>query len=1100
MPAASSPEIRRGRDWPRPRPWLQLPQHTAGVQQPVLTLNGTWKFHPRPPADFWRPQSGKAAWTELPVPSCTFAHGFDIQDGDEYACHRMVSIPADFAGQRIFLRFDGVAGRARVWIDGHYVRQHYGGFTTWYCDITDRVTPGQDSDLTVAVQDVQAEVSVFNLGGIIRDVWLVAVPPVHLAYCHVACTPAPDFAAATLAVRISLAGQSVHAHRLQVHVRDPQGHPVALETRTWDVPATAQDDFRFACTLPDPVLWDAEHPRLYELELRLLSGTEVTEIVTQCFGVRSLAVDGRRLLVNGREVKLRGVNRHDVHLLTGRTVTPAQVEADVKLFHEANVNFIRTSHYPPREDFLDCCDRWGIYVEVETAVAFVYQSIRPTQNDPAFTAAYMEQFAEMMERDRNHPCVIMWSLANECCWGSNFQHQYEYARREDPDRPLIFSYPNTMPEGTPPCDIWSQHYAAWNQDPGLQTDTWSGHGPRTGMMPVLHDEYAHIACYNLGEQRRDPAVREFWGKSIKCWWERIFTTHGALGGAIWGGIDDEMITSAGYTGQREWGIIDGWRRRKPEHWLTKKAYSPVRLQDWQLPLPQDDGKVHIPLANWFDHTNLDELTVRWQAGDATGAFQGPSIAPHTQGQLVLPPEVTRHSGPVRLSFVRSPDLVVDVYELTPAPARDTPGPDIPLPAPRLAADADRYCIQHPDFTLTVSRTTGMMSTACGDETVIVEGPFLSLTGMPLPPWTARHVDAQAEDDAVLVQIAGAYGDIEVTFDIRVRASGTMDIAYRIDHLPWPSPRARALRAGRDAGGFREIGIAFDLTGRVDRVSWERRGLWSVYPEDHIGRNRGTAVRERTGGDESYRREPAWPWAYDMRSYSLYGRYDVGGRGTHDFRAMKHNIREASALVDGSPARFTALSDGRDAVRLEVLAPPGNAVPVTDPAVQLQGAWIPALPDTEREWISNRQGDCAEIRFTGTGICWLGARDMISGKACVYLDGEWMACIDLYPGIGHGTARGEVKAEDEILFSREDLPAGAHTLRIEVLDKHHPDASNSYVSVSGFRILGPHAPGNVRFHILSAWNYPELTWGNYMKEPILAGSGYARRITARIHRA
>ncbi len=1085
--------------WPR-QPTLHMPDSVAHVVQPVHALDGVWKFHPQPPPAFWTGEVSKESWRDLPVPSTTFAQGYEPDEGAEYAYHRRIRIPPDFARQRIFLRFDGVTGKSRVWVNGQLVRCHYGGHTTWYGEITGHAEPDTWADLTVGITDAQSEVSVFNTGGIIRSVQLVAVPPAFLSRFHIETALNSQGTTATVTVILAVAHAEQSRHEVRLRLVGPGGQPVELETTEWCLDCTRPDS-RLSFPVPAPVLWDAEHPHLYTLRMELCTDGQVTETVARRFGIRTIAVAGRELHVNGQAVKLRGVNRHDVHLLTGRTVTPDQVEADVRLFREANVNFIRTSHYPPREDFLDLCDEYGIYVEDEASVAFVYQFIQPTQNDPDFTAAYMDQFAEMIERDRSHPCVIMWSLANECFWGTNFRHEFDYAKAADPARPVIFSYPNTMPEGTPPCDIWSSHYANWDRDPSVQSDTWSRFGPGSGDRPVLHDEYAHIACYDIAEQRRDPAVREFWGESIKRWWERIFTTPGALGGAIWGGIDDEIITRDGYTTNREWGIIDGWRRRKPEHWLTRKAYSPVRLQDWRLPAAQPDGRVHIPLANWFDHTCMDELLVQWRAGDAAGSLPGPPIKPHREGYLVLPPEATRQAAPVHIAFVRPPDHVIDEFRLTPARSHEDAEAAYAGTPPSLEVQSDCLHIQHTDFRIAVSRASGMLTADVAGDRIIESGPHLVLTGRTLAPWQAHAVSAVAEQDRVLIRIAGTYGDIGVQFHIHVDGGGRLIVDYRILSLPHPGPRSRMLTAGMDAGGYREVGVAFDLTPAVDRIQWDRRGLWSVYPEDHIGRNRGEARRERSGGNESLRQEPQWPWSQDMRNYSLFGRYDVGGRGTHDFRAMKHNIRRACAWATSSPARFTATSAQTAAVRLEVLANPDQWVTACDAAVRRVGSWIQAVPGSDREWISNKQGDFVELAFTGTGICWIGATDMIYGQADVFLDGTWVACVHLYPGRLHGTARGETKREGEILFSQEDLSPGPHTLRLEVRGMRSPGSNNAYVSVTGFRVLRAEQPPEaVRFHILNAWNYPELTWGNYMKEPVVVEKGYANRVQARIHGA
>lgn len=1082
--------------WSR-QPTLHMPDSVAHVAQAILSLDDIWKFHPHPPPEFWHTAIHKDAWIDLPVPSTTFAQGYELAEGEEYAYHRRVNIPEDFAGQRIFLRFDGVTGKSRVWVNGRFVRSHYGGHTTWYAEITEHVEPGTRAEVTVGVTDAQTEISVFNFGGIIRNVQLVAVPRAFISRFHVETVLDSRRQKATVTVTLALENPGQGPHEVRMHLRDPGGKTLVMETTSWTLDCT-QPDSRLSFVIPDPVLWDAEHPHLYQLSMELHTHGVVTETVSRRFGIRTLEIVGRELHVNGRAVKLRGVNRHDVHLLTGRTVTPAQVETDVRLFREANINFIRTSHYPPREDFLDFCDEYGIYVEDEASVAFVYQFIQPTQSDPDFTRAYMDQFVEMIERDRSHPCVIMWSLANECCWGTNFRRTFDYAKAADPARPVLFSYPNTMPEGTPPCDIWSSHYANWDCDPSAQSDTWSRFGPGSGMVPVLHDEYAHIACYDTPEQRRDPAVREFWGESIKRWWESIFLTPGALGGAIWGSVDDEIIDRKGYTTNREWGIIDGWRRLKPEHWLTKKAYSPVRLQDWVLPPPQPDGTVHVPLANWFDHTGMEELTVQWQAGDAAGSLPGPAIAPHAEGHLVLPPEAVRQEAPVHLAFVRSPDLVVDEFLLAPAlPSQGGTAASAVTP-PRLRELPHAYGIEHADFQIAVSRTTGMLTADVGGERIIENGPHLVLTGRPLDAWQATEVAAVQEGQDVQIRIAGMYGNIGVEFGIRVDGTGGLTVEYRIPVLPYPSPRSRALHGGLDVGGYREVGVYFDLTGRVDRLQWERKGLWSVYPADHIGRNQGEALRERTGGDEGFRQEPLWPWSQDMRNYSLFGRYDTGGRGTHDFRGMKHHIRIASVGMAEGPARFTVESPHTEAVRLEVLADPDCWVPVHDAAVRRAGSWVQAVPGSDREMISNKRGDYVELDFEGTGICWIGAVDMICGKADVYLDGTWRACVDLNPEVLHGTARGELKGENEILFSQEGLPPGTHTIRVAVRGEHGAGSHNHYVSVHGFRILRPGPPGQVRCHILNAWNYPELTWGNYMKDPIAVGAGYANRIKARIH--
>jgi len=159
-----------------------------------------------------------------------------------------------------------------------------------------------------------------------------------------------------------------------------------------------------------------------------------------------------------------------------------------------------TSHYPPTESFLEACDRIGIYVEEETAVCFVNQAwsiAAPSESNPDFTSRFVSQFAEMIERDRSHPCVIIWSLGNESHWGTNFEREREYVRAEDLSRPAIFSYPETVPARVDAYDLYSKHYPKFDGD--LTSPD----------IPILNDECTHVACYNDDTLKRDPGVRDY---------------------------------------------------------------------------------------------------------------------------------------------------------------------------------------------------------------------------------------------------------------------------------------------------------------------------------------------------------------------------------------------------------------------------------------------------------------------------------------------------------------------------------------------------------------------------------------------------------------
>ena len=202
--------------------------------------------------------------------------------------------------------------------------------------------------------------------------------------------------------------------------------------------------------MKNPLKWDAEHPNLYTLEITLYQNKKELSRFHRNIGFRDVKISGNKMLVNGRSVKLRGACRHDIHPKLGRTTTAELDSLDVILFKQSNMNFVRTSHYPPTERFLEYCDRYGVYVESETAVCFVntyrQKNYAPgkTQSDPAYADRYLGQCQEMVKSSRSHPSILFWSIGNESVYGSNFQLCWDWIKKTDTTRPVIFSYPGSV--------------------------------------------------------------------------------------------------------------------------------------------------------------------------------------------------------------------------------------------------------------------------------------------------------------------------------------------------------------------------------------------------------------------------------------------------------------------------------------------------------------------------------------------------------------------------------------------------------------------------------------------------------------------------------
>lgn len=880
---------------------VPIPTSIAGVHQPVVDLGGEWLTTTNPPPEFWKPVIHASSWKTVQVPGELTLNGIKILPDVEYPIRRKLAIPSEYAGHRIFLRFDGVYSYARVWVDGVFLRNHYGGFTSWDCEITDHAPAGRTVDLVVGVTDRSDDISQASyyakhlIGGILRQVRVFAVPPAHMEALSIA-SPLDTNLRDGL---IRLKGRfSAGAHGSEVHLvlKQPSGETVPLTQAVFR--ASPDGEVEGETRIRAPRAWDAEHPNLYTVEVKALSAGKTVEAFDRKIGFRTVERKDNQLLVNGRPVKLRGACRHSTHPLYGRAVPPQFDWRDAELFRAANINFVRTSHYPPTEAFLAACDQHGIYVEEETAVCWSKVDHGPS-SDASFTGRFLSQFREMIGRDSGHPSILFWSLANESEWGTNLAQEYRFAREHDPDRPVIFSYPDTVPLGVEAYDLYSVHYPGF--DSGLGSDQF----------PLLNDEYAHIPCYCVETLVRDPGVRNFWGESIRRFGDRLLAAEGCLGGAIWAGIDDIFLLPEKPVGYGPWGVIDGWRRRKPEYWLAKKAYSPIRIDDRPVSNPGAGNQLLVPVTNAFDHTSFDEIEVRWSVGSESGKIQSTKIAPHQSGFLKLPARNWKEGEIVDLRFVAANGALIDQF-LLPV-GQPSYRLVVPPSAPaKFQTSGDELVIQGPKLQVSISRATGLVNRAALDGTTLVAGgPYLDLGAGPLLwYWILRSCRASVRGNSVIVRTSGecklqrnGIQTVPVTYEIEIDGNGAIITRYRVE--------------AKNPGGT-HLGITYLLPAGVDRLSWKRRALWSTYPKDHIGRPEGTAQRVASHPLAVYRSEPKWSWSEDMEDDFLSGSRGVSFHGTNDFRSIKENIWWADCIFGEAGQRVRAEADGDLAVRAGVL--------------------------------------------------------------------------------------------------------------------------------------------------------------------------------------
>lgn len=920
-----------------------LPDHTAGTVSNRMSLDGKWQAKVLP----------KGRWHTVNVPGELAMQGISVEHGQTVTYRRKFTVPADFAGKRTIIRFNGTYSYATLRINGRQVRTHRGGFTRWDTDITPYITPGRTNTVELDLTDPVEEISYASgyahhpIAGILRDVVVFSRPEHFFTDLRIDAELDSTYRDGTIKISLDTDFDATPtADGITAEVKY-DGKTVA--TRRFALKKGAND-----LTLPvgNPAKWDAEHPNLYDITLRLTHNGNETACVSKQAGFRKIEIDGNRMLVNGKPVKLRGACRHDIHPTLGRSTDRRTDSIDATLFKEANMNFVRTSHYPPSEDFLEFCDRLGIYVESETAVCFVdthrQKNYAPgaSQNDPAHTAQYIGQLAEMAKNFQSHPSILFWSIGNESKYGENFQKSYDWIKSYDPTRPAIFSYPGSVPPDRKPIyDLASMHY----QDVNGNLWQWGveSRGYQVKGYPVVFDEWAHPACYTYQTLRNDPGIREFWGKSLDMMWDGVYNTPGALGGAIWGYIDEifflpepkegtaywkEFAHTAKPEGFRgncvgygEWGIVDIYRRKKPEFWATKKAYSPVRIETPRRINAASGTDLLLDVYNRFDHTDLAETKAIVGHRGEKSFITMPHAAPHQRAALRIPARDWQAGDSLTVDIADGSGSIIDRYVFTIGPKTPMTTEAKSDRTPLQVTDSAGYAVVgNSTVRVPFSTSTGLITGATvNGDTVITEGPYLNayinynhLTGAEVRK-ISNHLTISPADwhktsfstrrlpsGDVVAEIAGTYKDIKVRFQIAITPDGNITTAYTADGMP--------------DGYLRETGISFSLPDSFQRLRWQREGYWDNYPADAMSGNTGDAALYDRQAHVYGQRPPHDDWASDTKNFYYWADKGTNANRPLTMRAksMKENI-ERYTLVNPSGTSLTVYAPDADvACRLD----------------------------------------------------------------------------------------------------------------------------------------------------------------------------------------
>ena len=842
---------------------VPVPTTVAGVADPVVTI----------PASAFRRTGENPVCFEAAVP-----------------------IPESFADKRVVVRFNGTGNNLTLLAGGREIRRHWAHTYSWGAEITEAVRAGSPATLTLRSEPSDGGLN-GRPGGPTGDVQVFAVPDNHLQRLRLTTTFDAQYRDAELEVWVKVSRPGSGSLRLSAV--GPDGKKLSLSPASIKLPA-GMEEFKYKVRVKAPRKWDAEHPNLYDLTFSLADASgKVTETLTRRYGFRQAERRGDEFFINGRPVKFRGICSVN----------------DASLLRSLNINHVRDIGVT--EAVLDQADAVGIYVTDEMSPRGAKWG---AEKDPEWRYQWIDLVGDLMERDWNHPSVVVWGLGNESFHGDNVLAAFKYTKADDPQRLTIYSWANRVrPDEEPPYDVYSFHYPPQSL-PDLKMNTMGNsiwHSPTlvydradVPEIPTLFDESTH-SLLSLEEEKRDPNVRNFWGESIKDMADRSWNTKGSLGFDQYG----------------MWAYVG--KTTIPEIWHFRKACSPIWIARSDYPVPAAGQGLSVRVENRYCHTDLSELTVGWRAAGQQGSLRGPSLEPGRTGELVVPARGLKAGDTVELTFTDAYGQQVDEYCLTVGrePFRL---PAVAAFAPRVEQNVREAVISGEDFTLRFSKYAGQItSLVYKGETVLTGGPHLQLmrSGLSLQEFWPQSCRVYVEGSEAVIDLDVIYSPIFAAFQIRIDGKGLMTVHYTVKHTPDPPPAAKSIPWNlTDAGGYSEVGVQFTLPAEVDRLQWDRKALWTVYPEDHVGRGKGVAWR-----DPAVRGTDVWSnLPYDLNWWSLWERetperVENPSQATNDFRASKEYIRTAEALLAGRTVGIQALSEEQDAVRLEVSAPGG---PVT----------------------------------------------------------------------------------------------------------------------------------------------------------------------------
>jgi beta-galactosidase len=832
------------------------------------SLNGTWTFKyvagsdPGADGKFFEPAFDAAAWATIPVPSHWELQGFaEPKYGNKLAdgtglYRTTFHVPDNWAGgHRVFLRFDGVLYGFDAWVNGVKVGSWASSYNPVTFDVTDALKPGAANVLAVQVT-TRSKGWEFDtndcwaLSGIYRDVTLFSTPATHFKDYTARTTLQPDGSAElhldVQADRGTDTAPAVVTGRLV--------SPADGSVREFQFPLGADAHGETTLTIPHPALWTAETPSLYPLELALQVGGQSIQQISEKIGLRQVTIEQGVLKLNGVAIKLHGADHHDLSPDVGRALTEEHMLKDLALIKAANINFIRTSHYPPHPRFIELCDEQGIYVMCE--VPFGYGDEHLT--DASYQDILLTRARATVMRDKNRPSVIVWSVGNE---NPNTPLTFATGRevkRLDPTRPICYPqvgsyFGRTYADLPDFVDIYSPHYPV--------ASTLRDYAKKL-TRPIIVTEYAHqlgLASDRVQEE-----------------WEIMQANERYAGGSVWMFQDQGLLRTADrpydrltpthyvWVDSRHYydtsdmdgvdGIVYSDRTPQTDYWQVRKVYSPVQFPERSQAVHPGAQDITLQVENRFDFRTLAGINLLWSL-QKNGVIQQSGVqplkaAPHGHESVAI--AVTLPDGSAGDVYALETSCVDETgrrfYERTIRLDQSPVGgraaqlvAGLPSSGPKMTEAGPEVRIGNGSFEVRLNRQTGSLTLRDSHGQILADGLYPhvgrrftmaeEVRARTTPIWKGSFLQNPIEPK---VEVSTTAGGVQLTvhgkyprndlpeqflegeYTLLVTNHGSLEVTY--NYAPTKA-----------TGTFLEVGLSLVAPASASELRWVGQGPYAGYP-------------------------------------------------------------------------------------------------------------------------------------------------------------------------------------------------------------------------------------------------------------------------------